>query len=269
MAASTAAPVGVAVVAAAPARTSSSAARVATPAPRPVAAPARSRATVPPADEDDGLGALYELAEQAKSAEPAAGGPRCRQCKSPLDDAAVLCTNCGFNTRTGKAVSMAPMVDITRSTLSYATPAAALATKKPGQVDLMAPQGSFMLGLGLSVAFALVASLLWIVVAWVTGYAIGYIAIAIGAAAGAGMKIGQKGFSSTGGWAAAGICVGSILFAKVMVLEIFLSTIGHHRSIFELNGSRVGLYLFSPMSMIFMLIGMGAAFRTASGSVSN
>ena len=45
----------------------------------------------------------------------------------------------------------------------------------------MAPQGSFVAGLAMSAAFALAASLVWIAIAWVTGFTIGYIAILIAA----------------------------------------------------------------------------------------
>jgi hypothetical protein len=228
------------------------------------------KAPIPP-DDDDGLGALYDLVEQGNAAPAAemAVATRCPQCKSEMEDDAVLCTNCGYDIRTGKAVATATVAAAVAkpATLSYrSAPVAGRGGKKP--VDLMAPQGSFLAGLALSAAFALAGSVLWIVIAWTTGYVIGYIAIAIGAAAGIGMRIGQKGFSTAGGAAAAGLTVCAILFAKLAVVEILLNSLGLHISIFDLNGSRLGHYLFSPMSLVFMVIGVGAAFRTANGSVS-
>jgi hypothetical protein len=220
---------------------------------------ARSVAKPPatnPAD-DDGLSAMYDLAEQAQAASAVADVARCPQCKSPWDDGAVLCTNCGYDTRTGKVVSSAPV-------------AAAKKPKKP--VDMMAPQGSFVAGLAMSAAFALAASVVWFLFAWITGFAISYIAILIGAAAGVGMQTGQKGYSSAGGAAAAGMTVVAILLAKLALVEFILLPIASHHnphaSIFNLNQAALAFYFFKPISLIIMAIGMGAAYRTANGSVT-
>jgi DNA-directed RNA polymerase subunit M/transcription elongation factor TFIIS len=238
--------------AAAPGRTSAG---------RTVSQPSPSPATVP--EDDDGLGALYDLAEQAKATPTPTAAARCPKCKSAMDDGAVLCTNCGYDTRTGKALSSAPLAK---------QPSAVAGGNKAKPVDLMAPQGSFVAGLAMSAAFALAASVLWFVVAWATGYAFGYIAILIGGAAGAGMKIGQKGFSSAGGAVAAGMTLAAILIAKLALVEFIMLPIATHNdphaSIFNLNTAALAYFFFKPISLIIMLIGMGAAFRTANGSIS-
>src|SRR5262245_11096642 len=59
--------------------------------------------------EDDSLGALYDLAEQADAAaKPSAAdrddSARCPGCMSAMPPGAVLCTNCGFDTRSGKKI---------------------------------------------------------------------------------------------------------------------------------------------------------------------
>ncbi len=146
-----------------------------------------------------------------------------------------------------------------------------VANSKAGKqpIDLMAPQGSFMAGLALSAAFALAASVVWFLIAWTTGFTVGYIAILIGGAAGAGMKIGQKGFSSTGGTAAAALTLAAIMCAKFAVIEVILMRAGSHKSIFDLSGPALGYYFFSPIGLIIIVIGMGAAFRTANGSISD
>ena len=122
-----------------------------------------------------------------------------------------------------------------------------------------------MAGLILCCVFALVASVLWIAVAWVTHYSFGIIAIAIGIAAGIGMQIGHKGYSHGGGYFAASATLVTILIAKLAVLQ-FVVLIPHHRAIASLPGSALGYYFFSPVGDIIMLVGIAAAYRCASGT---
>jgi hypothetical protein len=229
------------------------------------AAPARAAVPVSASgvslDDLDDIGESYDVAEDVQ----AATAPRmslCPNCRSQLDSGAVLCVKCGYDTRTGKALA-APAA---AKTLPYASP-----NRGKPQIDRMAPQGSFFKGLAMSAACAAIASLVWIGFAWVTHWTIGYIALLIGGAAGAGMKIGQDGFSAKGGTAAAGITAIAILLAKVAVIELVvvipLSRIMPEISIFDLRGVYLGLYFFNPISLIIMVVGMAAAFRTANGSI--
>jgi hypothetical protein len=231
-----------------------------TPATSAVSRPSRSPATIPA--DDDGLGALYDLAQQANSAAPPPAAVRCPQCASALDDGAVLCTNCGFDTRTGKNLARAAAAAPAPSTLPYATP------KKPSKpVDYMAPQGSLVVGTAVSAAFALAASIVWILFAWFTGLAIGYIAILIGVAAGLGMRIGQKGFSGAGGFAASALTLFAILLAKFIVLRLLLDEKAPDKSIFNLDPAKLAYYFFNPIGLIIIAVGLLAAYRTANGSV--
>ena len=120
----------------------------------------------------------------------------------------------------------------------------------------------------MSAIFAVAASIVWIVIAWFTGYAIGYVAILIGGAAGAGMQLGQKGHSTNGGSSRCGITLLAILLAKFAVIEMLLTHQGFNRSIFDLNGAKLGYYFFSPIGLIIIAVGMGAAYRAGNGSVS-
>jgi hypothetical protein len=210
------------------------------------------------AHEEDDLGAMYELAQQANVAETNANIVVCPQCRAVMDDQAVLCTNCGYDTRTGKslAVDSAPV--------PVNGKASAKAGKKAGKpMDYMAADGSIVMGIVLSAVFALLASLVWIGVAWATGFAIGYIAILIGGAAGVGMQIGHKGYSKAGGVIAAFMTLGAIIVAKVVVLELILAR--NNESISNINGSRLGLYFFSPIGLIIIAVGVSFAFKTANG----
>jgi len=236
-----------------------------TPAVAAVAArPAPSPAAVS-ADDDNFLNALNDLAEQEGTApQPATQTTRCPKCKSAMADGAVLCTNCGYDARSGKILSSEsaakPKARPAKSTM-----------RRP--VDRMAPEGSFIAGLAMSAAFALAASVLWFAVAWATGYALGIIAIAIGAAAGIGMQIGQKGYSHAGGYAASGMTLVAILLAKLAVVElIVLPIIRHHdpaASIATINSAALAYYFIKPVSLIIMAVGMAFAYKTANGSASN
>ena len=213
------------------------------------------------APEEPDPDAMYELAEPARSAPEQTSGAVCPQCGAGMDGNAVLCVNCGFNTKTGKSIAVADK------------PAAGKAGK-PGKllknadkpVDYMAPDGSLVLGVIISAVFALVASILWIAVAWLTGFAIGWIAIIIGAAAGVGMQIGHKGYSHTGGIVASLMTIFAIFVAKVVVLEIVLSRSPIPLSISHLNQAALLYYFFNPIGLIIIAIGVGAAYRTANGS---
>src|SRR5687768_12011709 len=118
-------------------------------------------------EDDDGLGALYELAAEEKQASrnQVDDTPRCPQCISPLPTGGVICTNCGFNVKTGKKLQ-------TQVAGTGAAPGGALGafgTAAPEQQkkgwfgrskastgkkveDAMAPQGKFVVGFGVCAA---------------------------------------------------------------------------------------------------------------------
>ena len=180
---------------------------------------------------------------------PAAASSSCPNCRAAMAANSVLCTNCGYDKRTG---------------MSLTTSATRTAAKQP--IDRMAAEGSLLLGVIISAVFALAASVVWIAVAYITGLAIGYIAILIGIAAGIGMQIGQKGYSRTGGIVASAMTVFAIVVAKLVVLEALLMKQGSNKSIFDLDSAKLGFYFLSPIGLIIIVIGAAAAFRTANGS---
>jgi hypothetical protein len=173
----------------------------------------------PPAEEGElGLDALYDLAEKeaqvAAQQEAASPTMRCPSCGSGCEPGAVLCVNCGYDFRTkGKIAIKADAPEAPAKPGWFSRGA-----KKDKPVDKMAPQGSFFVGLGLSIAAALVASVVWFVVVYFTHFELVYLALLVGAAAGGGMQVGQKGFSTLGGVAAAGVTLGAILLAKFAII---------------------------------------------------
>jgi len=132
-----------------------------------------------------------------------------------------------------------------------------------------APDGPIVAGLCMSAAWAVATSVLWFGFAWLTGFTIGYIAVLIGVAAGMGMQVGQRGNSKAGAYAAAGVTLGAILLAKVAVLEwvVLPMTTNHdpRASIFKMNLMGLESYFFSPIGLVIIVVGMLAAYRTASG----
>jgi hypothetical protein len=217
-------------------------------------------------DVDDPFSAMDELANLENAATPAQSSAiHCPQCRAAMSDGAVLCINCGYDTRTGQSAAAAVAV---AAPPAIARPGLAYAAKKSGkQVDHMAPTGSLVLGVAFSAIFALVASIVWIAVAWLTGYAIGYIAVLIGVAAGIGMQVGHKGQSQTGGFIAGTMTLVAILIAKVVVLYAVMAKLGVHRSIWDMDSAKLGMYFFSPIGLIIIVVGIGAAYRTASGAI--
>jgi hypothetical protein len=199
-------------------------ANVPPPPPPPPPAPS-SRRPQDTSEDDGGMDALYALAQQeADVAEDATAGADlnfCPNCRNRMNPDAVLCTACGYNRKSGKMVSAAaPKV---------AKPGGGFLGKfkKGGDakaVDKMAPQGSFLLGLALSFGFAVAASVLWCLVAWGTGRELAFLVCVIGAAAGVGMQVGQKGYSRLGGFAAAGITVVVMILARIALIVAIIGT---------------------------------------------
>lgn len=175
-----------------------------------------------PADDhhDDGgddLGGLYELAaveKQARSAGAVDDSPRCPKCFTELPSGAVLCTNCGFDLRARKQITTQkgdPKPQAKGAgVLSYGG-------GKGGKKDKMAPQGSFLVGIACCMGFALGGALLWFLLEISTGIWTAYCAMGVGALAGVGMQIGQKGYSKLGGWVAVAATFVSIIIANVAI----------------------------------------------------
>jgi hypothetical protein len=222
----------------------------------------------PQHDDHDPFGALDELANQENAPAAQSGAVHCPQCRSDMTGGAVLCVNCGYDTRTGQSAAAAVAVAPAPAPAAFARPGLPSFGKKTGKnVDHMAPTGSLVLGVVFSAVFALIASILWIVVAWLTGFTVAYIAILIGIAAGIGMQVGHKGQSQAGGLIAGAMTLLAILIAKVIVVYIVMAKLGVTRSIWDLDSAALGMYFFNPIGLIIIAVGVGAGYRTASGAI--
>jgi hypothetical protein len=179
------------------------------------------------ADEDDGgLAGLYALADQeAASADQAAEfdeSTHCPNCRGLLAPEAVLCTSCGYDRRKGKVLSTAAVVDKPKRGLFGLGKPKKEDPNKKKVVDKMAPQGSFVVGLLASAAFAAAASLLWFGVAYAVGWDVYFLVALVGAAAGIGMQVGQKGYSTLGGLGAVCVTLLVVLAARVALVIVIL-----------------------------------------------
>jgi hypothetical protein len=178
-------------------------------APKPASKPA-------PPPQDDSLDALYDLAQQGEDlSRQTADSPKCPKCFAEMSADAVLCTNCGFDRRTGKAIQ--PQVE--RAGKAAKPGKSGMSAKKQVE-DKMAPQGSFMKGLVASAVGAAVGGVAWFGIAWAIGYEFSFIAILVGILAGVGMQWGHEGYSTLGGWVACGTSLLAMLLAKAAVIMI-------------------------------------------------
>jgi hypothetical protein len=167
--------------------------------------------------------ALYDLAGQEASAgkqAAAAGGANCPSCYQPMSPGAVVCTSCGYDTRTGRKLG----TETPAASAGAAHPSAEGMRYPPGlttkvEVAKPKPSGSLLIGTIASAVLASVGALIWFGIAKGTGYEIGWIAWGVGIAAGIGMMGGYNGHSVHSGAIAAAIAVGGILLGKFMVFQ--------------------------------------------------
>jgi hypothetical protein len=184
----------------------------------------------PPADHaDDGggdLDDLYALAaveKQARTAGAIDDSPRCPKCFGELPSGAVLCTNCGFDLRSRKQITIQKGDNKPAPKAGGLFGAGGKASAKGGKKDKMAPQGSFLIGVACCAGFATAGALVWFLIGYFTGYSIGFVAMGVGALAGVGMQIGQKGYSKLGGVVAAALTLVAIIVANIAIAVVILA----------------------------------------------
>jgi hypothetical protein len=228
-------PIADATAAAKAAKTSSASAK-----PQAVARASAPKAPPPPPAEshdhaDDGLDGLYELAAQEKQARTSGAideSPRCPKCFSDLTSGAVLCTNCGFDLRSGKKLSTQrgdaappPLKPLAGGMFGSKAPKPGKAAKAP-RAD--AGEGNYFLGLAMGIGFsvggaAIYGSATYFLdaipfVGWLTGWLV----LAVGYLAGLGVDKGYKGGNLVAGLTAAGITLVTVLVTKFVVIAALI-----------------------------------------------
>ncbi len=218
------------------------------------------------AGEDD-LGTWFDD-ELSATASPVATSPvtptrskakkSCTACGSPLNDGAVVCVACGYDTRSGKKHETKKVVEDDVEEPSATGHATSLA------------RGALFSAIG-----AALGAVLWVVVVMITGYEIGWIAWGLGFAAGAGMAIGHEDDDgTTAGIVAAGISILGILGAKFFVFEHLKSMLENAGISLELAEQIAGEpitfgSLFGPIDGLFILLAVASAYKIGSGQVTD
>jgi hypothetical protein len=171
---------------------------------------------VPAAPDLEPLGALGSFLDeeigptQPKQPVAPVSGPTmpCPSCAAPMPQTAALCVKCGYDVATGKTrVTQRPDE---------------AAQKKKKKREAGESSGMLLLarGIALSSVGALLGAVVWALVAVATHREIGWIAWAVGAAAGGGMSLGydDKSDGTVPGILAAFIALGGIVMGKVFIL---------------------------------------------------
>jgi len=189
--------------------------------------------TAPPAAPAEEYDPLYDLAEQAHASsatEPQAAV--CPNCHSAMTAGAILCTACGYDTRTGQTLSTTLAAESAASPPPRVTPSRSLA-RPPGlrttvetKVDT-GERSAYIRGTIISGVCALIGALIWFGIAKATEREIGWVAWGVGFFAGFGMMVGANGNSVTAGWIAASMAVGGILLGKMMVFAFVVMPMFH------------------------------------------
>ncbi|MBC8108905.1 MAG: hypothetical protein H7Z14_20135 [Anaerolineae bacterium] len=157
-------------------------------------------------------------AEAAAVAEANDTNARCANCSMVMSRTAAICVNCGYDVRKGKVLTTAK-VAAPKTSGGFL----GLAKKTEPKKDKLAPQGKVIVGLMLSVVFALVASLPWFIVTFATDRDFYILELLVGIAAGFGMQVGQKGYSTLGGILAAGTTFVVLIGMRIVLVIAVLA----------------------------------------------
>jgi DNA-directed RNA polymerase subunit RPC12/RpoP len=180
------------------------------PAPKPVAKPVSAAA--PTSDLADLGSWMDEELDVAPPAPPTTDGA-CPSCSAPMVGNAVVCVVCGHDKRSGEKLATETVAPGKR--------------KKSRSGSFVGSAAGLLLGTGLSFVGAIIGSVVWALVAYWTNYQIGWIAIGLGALAGGGMALGcRDNAGPLSGVIAAGISFVGIVFAKILLVFIYATSMG-------------------------------------------
>jgi hypothetical protein len=138
----------------------------------------------------------------------AAAGKPCPSCLTPLADDAVLCTQCGYDLVERKV----------RKTERPDAPEKK--KKKRSGGGAFAGSGPLLKGVAFSTVGAVLGAIVWAIVAVITQREFGWIAIAVGGAAGGGMAAGadDRSDGTIPGIIAAFLSLGGIVLGKILIV---------------------------------------------------
>lgn len=207
------------------------------------AALAATAATSGPAEADNSF--LLDLGS-AKESTGLQGTKPCPECGRAMPTNAVICIGCGFNTSTGKRVS----VRVIKSKQKKEKAAGAGAAAQAGSSMVFALIGG-VVGGGIGAA-------IWAAIAYFAGVEVGWIAWAVGGLAGAGSSIGARGHAgtTTGGLAAAAAVL-AILAGKFVAGSLT-------------NTGPIDVWfpkLFGVFDILWFFLAIGTAYKVGSVDV--
>ena len=175
-------------------------------------APQASKPRVPAEDAGSMAAILSDLGEE----DMIGGSQSCQACGYPMDADAMICLHCGFNRETGRQFNTKVARDPNKPTVGGKAVGVGAAA---GGMALR----PFLPIIGASVGGA-IGAVIWGLIAYGTGYEIGYAAIGVGALCGIGACFGGEP-ETTGGGAIAGVlaaivAVAAIAGGKYLALEM-------------------------------------------------
>jgi len=131
---------------------------------------------------------------------------RCPKCGADMLKKARTCTQCGYDKESGRTLAAAKVAK----------------PSSPGLIRRLArSMGGLMKGTILSGVGAVIGAALWAVIAIMSGFEIGWIAIGVGALAGYGMLLGYPAQNTRAGFIAACMALFGILLGKLFIF-VFL-----------------------------------------------
>lgn len=191
---------------------------------------------------------LNDLVDEA-AVQPVEASPpesSCPECGAGMPAHAVLCVGCGYDTRSGKV----------RKTKRR---------KESAANESAVTAGKFVIGIVLSSVAAFIGIAIWITIAVVTGFEIGWIAWGVGGLIGLGMRLGYRDETQVSGFVAAGIAFLSVgLFKGFVILGALVA---------RAEGENIPMVgregVFHPFDILFILLAVATAYKVASGGGSD
>jgi hypothetical protein len=201
-----------------------------------------------PVEDDREYGVAFDELVDDAAAVPAqaAAESTCPECDAPMAEHAVLCVACGYDARSGRVLK-------TKRRKETAASEAAVTA------------GKFVIGIVFSSVAAIVGIAIWITIAVVTGYEIGWVAWGVGGLIGLGMRLGYRDETSMSGLVAAGIAFCSVgLFKGVIILGALAA---------RAEGENIPMVgregVFHPFDILFIGLAVATAYKVASGGGSD
>jgi len=189
----------------------------------------------------------------SKTAEVSGGTKVCPECGRGMSANAVVCIGCGFNSQTGKRLSL--KVEKAKKSKS-----------ESGGGDA-AELGSYaMLCVVGGVVGGAVGTGIWTAVAHFAQLEVSYVALAVGGLSGAGCAMGAKGYAGvTSGMLASIIAVAAVVAGKYFTGLMILQKLGYANAPVD-----VWLpHMFSFFDILWFILAIVAAFKVGSADLGD